>query len=67
MLAKHPFCVVCEQAGVTQLAQELDHRVPLSQGGARLDPANLQPLCRVCHARKTANENETARPFRSRV
>ena len=57
VLRRRPFCVVCERAGVIQLAQELDHIVPLVQGGSRLDEANLQPLCRVCHAAKTAGEN----------
>jgi 5-methylcytosine-specific restriction protein A len=30
--------------------------VPLKDGGARFDRANLQPLCVSCHNRKTARE-----------
>jgi 5-methylcytosine-specific restriction endonuclease McrA len=32
---------------------EVDHRVSLSDGGPRLDRANLQVLCRDCHEHKT--------------
>ena len=38
-------------------ADEVDHLVPVDGGGDFLDPANLQPLCRRCHHRKTAAEN----------
>jgi 5-methylcytosine-specific restriction enzyme A len=34
----------------------VDHVVPLKDGGARFDRANLQPLCVSCHNRKTARE-----------
>ena len=56
-MAKKPMCVMCEQEGVTQLAQELDHLTPLSRGGERLSEANVQPLCRVHHWAKTGREN----------
>lgn len=36
---------------------EFDHIQPLRQGGARLDAANVQPLCSSCHARKRAEES----------
>lgn len=32
----------------------VDHIVPLSEGGARLDDDNLQTLCARCHAAKHA-------------
>lgn len=32
---------------------EVDHRVALSDGGPRLDRANLRLLCRTCHEGKT--------------
>ena len=35
---------------------QVDHRVPVSQGGAVWDPSNLQTLCFSCHARKSAEE-----------
>lgn len=41
-------------------ATEADHVVPIADGGARLDEANLQPLCKGCHSRKTLAENRGA-------
>jgi len=34
----------------------LDHIKPLSAGGERLSDANVQWLCRDCHAAKTAED-----------
>lgn len=34
---------------------ELDHIIELDQGGPH-DLTNIQPLCRLCHHRKTAGE-----------
>ena len=39
---------------------EVDHVLPLSLGGARLDPANLASRCRACHKHKTKLEAITA-------
>lgn len=53
----HPWCE--DPDGVhprRQRATHVDHVVPISQGGARLDKANLQSLCMSCHSRKTALE-----------
>jgi 5-methylcytosine-specific restriction protein A len=61
VLHDQPFCVQCKAAGVVQLAQDVDHVVPLAHGGARLDRANLQPLCRECHHSKTSEENAQRR------
>jgi 5-methylcytosine-specific restriction protein A len=49
-------CVHCAASGHVSLARDVDHRIPLWQGGAALDPANLQSLCRPCHKAKTAAE-----------
>lgn len=38
---------------------EVDHIQPISDGGHRFDEANLQTLCKPCHAAKTAAENST--------
>jgi 5-methylcytosine-specific restriction protein A len=61
VLHDQPFCVACNAAGVVQLAQEVDHVVPLAHGGARLERQNLQGLCREHHAEKTAAENAQRR------
>jgi 5-methylcytosine-specific restriction endonuclease McrA len=52
-LARVPLCQGCPG---TVPAVEVDHVVPLSQGGSKRDPANLQSLCRACHATKTSEE-----------
>jgi 5-methylcytosine-specific restriction endonuclease McrA len=36
---------------------EVDHIIPVSEGGHPFDPANLQTLCTDCHKHKTAREN----------
>lgn len=48
----NPLCVVCGDA-----MQDIDHIVPLSQGGDPYDIDNLQSLCRRCHNDKT-NEDK---------
>lgn len=46
----------CEQCqGRVLIAHEVDHIVPLSQGGTD-DPANLRAMHRDCHKAKTARE-----------
>lgn len=40
--------------GCTTLANEADHIIEVSDGGAELDPANGQAACTHCHAKKTA-------------
>lgn len=40
-------------AGMVAPSELVDHIRPLNAGGERFDPANLQPLCRLCHSRKT--------------
>jgi 5-methylcytosine-specific restriction enzyme A len=50
-------CQHCLAQGIITVATDVDHIIPLSRGGARLDPENLQSLCRTCHNRKTAVDN----------
>ena len=38
--------------GCTETATAVDHVVPMSKGGARLDPANLRSTCASCNARQ---------------
>ena len=49
-LVKHP---ICQAPGCNEPATDVDHIVPLRQGGARLETNNLQSLCHSCHSRKT--------------
>ena len=45
-------CQDCGKAGFL----EVDHIIPLGEGGAYYDPNNLQCLCRPCHFKKSAAE-----------
>lgn len=46
----------CEECGLRVLSAEVDHVVPLSDGGVDV-PSNLQVLCQRCHRLKTGQEN----------
>lgn len=52
VLQDEPVCRACRQHAATTV----DHIVPLAHGGARLDRANLQPLCVDCHTDKTQTD-----------
>jgi len=58
-------CVQCGGPG----ALEVDHVVRIEDGGAPLDMANMQTLCRAHHLEKTARENTSPmrRPWREYV
>lgn len=51
-IAEHPACVSC---GRVSLSNQVDHIVPLFEGGAD-DESNYQTLCVECHKAKTAGE-----------
>lgn len=55
-LREHPLCVVCAAEKRIVPATEVDHIVPKREGGSD-DDDNLQALCKVCHSRKTAQED----------
>lgn len=51
------WCAHCLKAGVRTAAVICDHIVPRQFDRSReLDPTNLQPLCRACDNRKTAED-----------
>lgn len=52
-LADSPLCVLCRAAGFTVGAVDVDHVVPIADGGDPWDRRNLQGLCKACHSRKT--------------
>lgn len=49
----NPLCVMCLKEGITKLAEELDHIVPIEEGGAIWDTTNHQGLCKSHHSKKT--------------
>ena len=49
-LASNPLCVTCLASGRTTAAQVVDHISPIAKTPhLRLDPANLQSLCKRHH------------------
>jgi 5-methylcytosine-specific restriction protein A len=48
-LREHPLCERCEERGKIKAAEMVHHKVPIKQGGARLDKRNLMALCDACH------------------
>jgi 5-methylcytosine-specific restriction protein A len=57
VLRDEPVCRECARLGLTELATQVDHVVPLAVAPERaFDPTNCQPLCSACHARKSASD-----------
>lgn len=50
--AQSPLCVRCQRQGRIVPAAVADHIIPIEQGGAVLDPSNLQALCTRCNVVK---------------
>ena len=48
-------------------ADEVDHVVPIRDGGDPWNPINLGAICWGCHIRKTTEENRSRRPPRPDV
>lgn len=50
----------CQQCGrqLTPYELDIDHIIPISEGGHPFDPKNLQTLCKSCHITKTRMEKE---------
>ena len=59
VLRRQPWCAICHSEGLVTIATEVDHIIPMAKGGARLDLANLQPLCRPCHIAKTQQDKSS--------
>ncbi|GLV21989.1 hypothetical protein TomMM35A_18420 [Sphingobium sp. TomMM35A] len=60
VLNEEPLCRPCQEAGRVTAATILDHITPLAEGGSK-ERENMQPICRDCHAAKTAKEAQRAR------
>ena len=59
VLQRDPVCVLQVPDVCTGSADEVDHLVPDSAGGAT-DMANLQGVCAACHAVKSEGERKAA-------
>jgi 5-methylcytosine-specific restriction protein A len=57
---RNPYCVNCQKKGISRLATETDHVIPLFEGGTD-DPSNTVGLCNPCHKEKTQQESTRAR------
>ena len=55
LLLANPLCAICLQQGRTTAAIEVDHIIPLHQGGPDID-SNTQNLCIPCHQDKTKQD-----------
>ncbi len=53
----NPLCIVCKELGMITAVQVTDHIISIKNGGDRLDNNNLQSLCNLHHAQKTAEED----------
>lgn len=54
-IAEHPLCCDPMQLHTDRVvpADDVDHIIPLSEGGERLAWSNLRSVCRACHVRVT--------------
>jgi len=52
-LTAHPLCKHCLETGRYTAATEVDHIIPMSDGGEPLDPSNFRSLCKRCHSSVT--------------
>lgn len=55
-LKANPLCDECKANSRIKAARVVDHRVPITCGGAQYDVENLQSLCVPCHTAKTNRE-----------
>src|SRR5574341_276249 len=62
-LGQHTLCAHCESRGRVSAGMQVDHRMPLWDGGAD-DGSNFQTLCDDCHRMKTAEESATRGYFK---
>jgi 5-methylcytosine-specific restriction enzyme A len=57
VLSRDPICADGRVCGHNRLSTEVDHVIPLEQGGAPYAMDNLRGTCTDCHQAKTAQEN----------
>lgn len=52
-LRREPLCVMCLERGITKPGKDVDHILPLKEGGQPFDFANVRSLCHEDHSRVT--------------
>jgi len=67
VIARHPLCEQCKSKGLTTIATQVDHILPIEEGGNPTDWTNLQPLCASCHSKKTRKENEPEKKIEQKM
>ena len=60
-LTHNPLCVMCEAHGYLNMADHIDHIVPLFKGGDD-NENNYQSLCVECHRIKTREDLKNVLP-----
>ena len=60
-LTANPLCVMCEAHGYVNMADHIDHIVPLFKGGDD-NENNYQSLCVECHRIKTKEDLKNVLP-----
>lgn len=53
---RHPFCAWCEQCDQLRFADVVDHKIPITDGGAMFAPTNWWGLCHLHHGVKASME-----------
>lgn len=61
----NPLCEHCIKLDILTPYHTVDHIKPISEGGAALDLANLQTLCKQCHAIKTGKETSKRKQIKT--
>ena len=57
VLLRDGYC--CCDCGRIHVSNQIDHEIPLEQGGSAMDQSNLKVRCVECHKLKSAAEGRT--------
>jgi hypothetical protein len=52
-----PLCAIHEFFGYVEPSTQVDHIIPITEGGAKLDRNNLMAICGDCHSYKSGKES----------